>query len=100
MEPTTAGMRALERYALSRRSGDRLGAAADLVDARVALDATRAELERKLAEVRSAYDARYHAARLAGWTTEELRMHFGCRPPAFEQAGPVAWPRRGRPGAG
>jgi hypothetical protein len=100
MGPTTAGARALERYALSQMSDDQLGAAADLVDARAAVEATRAELERQLAEVRSAYDARYHAARRAGWTAEELRMHFGCRPPGFERAGPVVWPRRGRPGAG
>jgi hypothetical protein len=83
-----------------RSRASRLDAAADLVDARVAFDVARAELERALAEARSAYDARYRSARGAGWTTEELRTQFGCRPPAFDEIRPAAWLPRGRPGAG
>lgn len=99
MEQMTAGVSALARYARAQKSGEQL-AAADLIHAGVAFDVARAAPERALAEARTAYDARHRSAHDTGWTTEELRTPFGCRPPAFDAVRPAAWLPRGRPGAG
>jgi hypothetical protein len=90
----TAGASALARYARAQKLGEQLDAAADLVDARVAFDVARAEVERALAEARS-YGARYRSARDAGWTTEELRTQLGCRPPVFDEVRPALAAARG-----
>lgn len=90
MEQTTAGVSALARYARAQKSGEQL-AAADLLHAGVAFDVAGAAPERALAEARTAYDARHRSARDTGWTTEELRTRFGCRPPAFDAVRPAAW---------
>lgn len=94
-----ADVRALERFRAPLKSDDELAAAAELVEARAAVDEARAS-GRRLASAWSMYDARYRAARVAGWTSEELRGHFACWASTVGEARRAGWVYRGRPGAG
>ena len=94
----------VERYRTAAiRSDEQLGLVADLTRTREALDQLRAELHARLTAASTDYQARYRAARAAGWTAEELRTHFGCDAPApavVDRAVRTGWTYRGRPGAG
>ncbi len=94
----------VERYRSAvLRSDEQLDLVTDLTHTRDALDQLRAEHHARLTAAITDYQARYSAARAAGWTAAELRTHFGCDAPApavMDRAVRTGWAYRGRPGAG